>query len=126
MVFESQNGKVGSDLLAETCNGLYRADENYSVADEAYDNAFEEGVGGGFGAWRLRADYVDDESIYDDRQRICLEPVYDADSTVYFDLGAKRQDKSDATRCWVLTSMTYGEFKTKYNQDPATWPKTVH
>jgi hypothetical protein len=40
------------DRLADACDGLYRADEEDSVADEAYDNAFEEAVGGGFGAWR--------------------------------------------------------------------------
>ena len=34
------------DELAETLDGLYRADEQDSVADEAYDNAFEEALGG--------------------------------------------------------------------------------
>src|SRR5512137_501598 len=43
-----------ADDLAETCASLYRADEQDSCAQEAYDNAFEEAVGGGFGAWRLR------------------------------------------------------------------------
>lgn len=38
------------DRLADACDGLYRADEQDSGADEAYDNAFEEAVGGGFGA----------------------------------------------------------------------------
>ena len=42
------------DELADTCDKLYRADVQDSVADEAFDNAFEEAVGGGFGAWRLR------------------------------------------------------------------------
>ena len=44
--------KDGSNSkLADICDGLYRADEQDSVAEEAYDNAFEEAVGGGFGAW---------------------------------------------------------------------------
>src|SRR5574343_1462140 len=49
--------KDGSDAskLADTCDGLYRADEQDSCAEEAYDNAFEEAVGGGIGAWRLCA-----------------------------------------------------------------------
>ncbi len=50
--YVSKDGE--NDKLADTCDGLYRADEQDSVADEAYDNAFEEAVGGGFGAWRLR------------------------------------------------------------------------
>lgn len=123
--FKSKGGKA-SDRLADTCDGLYRADENDSVADEAYDNAFEEAVGGGFGAWRLRTEYEDDEDPDDDRQRICIEPIFDADSSVYYDLQAKRQDKSDAKRCWVLTSMTHDAYIDEWDDDPASWPKTVY
>jgi len=50
-----------NDKIADTCDKLYRADEQDSIADEAYDNAFEEAVGGGFGAWRLTSDYEDHE-----------------------------------------------------------------
>lgn len=123
--FKSRGGK-DSDKLADTCDGLYRADENDSVADEAYDNAFEEAVGGGFGAWRLRTEYEDDEDPDDDRQRILMEPIFDADNSVYFDLQAKRQDKSDAKRCWVLTSMTREAYEEEWNDDVSSWPKTVY
>ncbi len=51
------------DSLAETCDQLYRADEQDSGAQEAYDNAFEEAVGGGFGAWRLRAVYENEYGL---------------------------------------------------------------
>jgi hypothetical protein len=30
-----------------------------------------------------------------------IEPIFDADSSVFFDLNAKRQDKSDAKFCFV-------------------------
>jgi len=115
-----------NDKLAEVCDGLYRADEQASVADEAYDNAFEEAVGGGIGAWRLRTVYEDEEDDEDDRQRIRFEPIYDADSSVFFDLNAKRQDKSDAKFCFVVTSMTYDSYKETYNDDPTDWPKIIH
>ena len=115
-----------NDKLAEVCDGLYRADEQASVADEAYDNAFEEAVGGGIGAWRLRTVYEDEEDDEDDRQRIRFEPIYDADSSVFFDLNAKRQDKSDAKFCFVVTSMTRESYKETYNDDPADWPKIIH
>jgi hypothetical protein len=114
------------DKLADACDGLYRADEQDSVADEAYDNAFEEAVGGGFGAWRLRTVYEDDEDPDDDRQRIKIEPIYDADSSVFFDLEAKRQDKSDAKRCFVITSMTREAYKDAWGDDPSNWPKLIH
>lgn len=119
--------KDGSDRsqLADTCDMLYRSDEQDSNANEAYDNTFEEGVGGGIGAWRLRADYEDHEDDENEYQRIFIEPIYDADSCVYFDLSAKRQDKSDAKRCYVLTPMTIEEYKEQWNDDPASWPKDI-
>ena len=113
------------DKLADVCDGLYRADEEDSAADEAYDNAFEEAVGGSFGAWRLRTVYEDEYDDEDDRQRIRIEPIYDADSTVFFDLNAKRQDKSDARSCYVLTAMTFEAYKEQWNDDPASWPKEI-
>jgi len=123
--FISKDGS-NNDRLSETCNGLYRADEQDSVAEEAYDNAFEEAVGGGFGAWRLRTVYEDDEDDENERQRIRFEPIYDADSSVFFDLDAKRQDKSDAKYCFVLYSMTREAYMAEWDDDPTTWPKEIH
>lgn len=115
----------GDDKFTEVCAAIFRADEQDSNAEEAYDNAFEEAVGGGFGAIRLRGDYEDDEDDEDDRQRIYIEPITDADSTVFFDLNAKRQDKSDATHCWVLTAMSRDAYETEYDDDPDSWPKEI-
>lgn len=123
--FVSKDGSK-DDKLSDACDGLFRADELDSGAEEAYDNAFEEAVGGGFGAIRLRATYEDDEDPEDERQRIKIEPVFDADSSVFFDLDAKRQDKADAKHCFVLYSMTREAFKEEWDDDPASWPKTVH
>lgn len=123
--FTSKDGSE-DDKMADTCDGLYRADEQDSGAQEAYDNCFEEGVGGGFGAYRLVAKYEDDDDDDDDRQRIAIEPIFDADSCVFFDAAAKRQDKADAKRCWVLTAYTYTSYKEEFGDDPATWPKIVH
>jgi hypothetical protein len=123
--FVSKDGKA-DDKLADVCDGLYRADEQDSVATEAYDNAFEEAVGGGFGAWRIRTAYEDEEDPEDERQRIRIEPIFDADSSVFFDLGAKRQDKSDAKFCFVVTSMTRQAYKDTWGDNPTDWPKVVH
>jgi hypothetical protein len=123
--FVSKDGETEYDKLAETCDGLYRADEQDSGAEEAYDNAFEEAVGGGFGAWRLRTVYEDEEDDEDERQRIRIEPIFDADSCVFFDLNAKRQDKADAKRCFVLTAMTRDAYAEEWGDDPASWPKDI-
>jgi hypothetical protein len=112
--------------LAEACNGLFRATEVDSSAEEAYDNAFEEAVTGGFGALRLRNEYEDEYSGESDEQRICIEPIYDADSSVYFDLNAKRQDKADAKRCFVITALTREDYEAEWGDDPATWPKEIN
>lgn len=123
--FVSKDGDE-DDKLADTCDSLFRADEEDSAADEAYDNAFEEAVGGGFGAFRLRSVYEDEYDEDNDNQRIRIEPIYDADSTVFFDMDAKRQDKSDARLCYVLTAMTRDAYISEYDDDPASWPKEIH
>lgn len=114
------------DALADTCDGLFRADMQDSGGEEAFDNAFEEAVGGGFGAIRLCTAYEDEEDDEDERQRIKIEPIYDADSSVYFDLAAKRQDKADAQWAIVLTSYTRDDYIAEFEDDPASWPKEVH
>lgn len=114
-----------NENTAEVCDGLYRADEQDSCAQEAYDNAFEEAVGGGIGAWRLRTCYEDEYDDENTKQRIKIEPIFDADSSVFFDLSAKRRDKSDAKKCWVLTAMTPEAYIEEYEDDPSTWPKAI-
>jgi hypothetical protein len=111
--------------LADTCDELYRADEQDSSADEAYDNAFEEAVGGGFGAWRLSNQYEDEGDPENEKQRIVFQPIFDADTSVFFDLDAKRQDKKDAQKCYVLSAMTTESYKARFDDDPTTWPKTI-
>lgn len=122
--FTAKDGS-DNDKLAEACAMLYRADEQDSTAEEAYDNAFEEAVGGGFGAWRLRTCYENESDDDDERQRIRIEPIFDADSCVFFDLDAKRQDKKDAKTAYVLTAMTREAYEDEYADDVASWPKDI-
>lgn len=123
--FQPRDGSE-NDELADACDGLYRADEQASGAQEAYDNAFREGISGGVGAWRLRACLDEDDEDEDKAQRVKMEPIFDADSCVWFDLDAKRADKRDATRCYVLTPWTVDAYKAEWGDDPATWPREVH
>jgi hypothetical protein len=113
------------DKLADVCDGLFRADVEASGGQQAFDNAFEEGVSGGIGAWRLCAEYEDDEDEENDKQRIRFHPIYDADSSVYFDLDSKKQDKSDARECWVITSMSPDAYAEEWGEDPASFDKTI-
>jgi len=117
---------VEDDDLADVCDGLYRATEQDSDAEEAYDNAFEEAVAGGFGAWRLRTEYEDEEDPDDDKQKIIIEPIFDADSSVFFDLQAKKQSKADATKCFVLTSMTRDVYEAEWGHSASSLEKVIH
>lgn len=112
-----------ADQLADACDALHRADENDSVAEEAYDNAFEESVGGGFGAWRYVNEYEDESDPDNDYQRIRMEPIYDADMCVFFDHNAKRQDKSDARFAFVLSSMTPEAYQDEFGEEISGWNK---
>ncbi|MBQ5963155.1 portal protein [Massilia sp. ZL223] len=114
-----------ADELADTCDGLFRADEQDSGAQEAYDNCFEEGTSGGMGAIRLRARYENEDDDEDDRQRIAIEPIYEADTCVFFSLDGKRYDKADAKRCYVLSSMAPTEYEEEWDDDLASWPKDI-
>lgn len=111
--------------MASTLDGMFRADVQDSNAEEAFDNSFEEGVGGGFGAFRLTTVEVDELDPDDDRQRIQIEPIFDADQSVFFDLDAKRQDKSDATSCYVITQMTRDAYEAIYDDDVSSWPADI-
>lgn len=124
--FISKDGAI-DDQLADTCAKLYRADEQDSSAEDALDNAFQEAVDGGMGAWRLSTRYEDEEAIEeeDEPQRIIFDTIVDADSSVFFDLDSKRQDKSDAKFCYVVSSMTYDEYEAEYDENPCDWPKQI-
>ena len=123
--FTSKEGKE-YDKLADLCADLYRADNQDCDSDEAKDNAFDEATAGGFGAYRLRCVYENEEDDEDDRQRIVFEPITDADTSVYFDINAKRQDKSDAMRCTIINAMSIDAYKSEYGDDPQSWPKDIY
>lgn len=119
--FVSKDG-LGADKLASTLDGLYRRDNQTFVGNEAYDNAFQEGVKGGYGAWRRRPVYEDEYSDDNEYQRIAIELIPDADNCVFWDRNAKRFDKADAKKCWVLTAMSPDAFEEEWGIDPATFP----
>lgn len=114
-----------SDDLSDACNGLFRADEQDSIAVEAYNNAFSEGIRGGLGAWRLRACAEDEDNPRDGKQRVRIEPIVDADISTFWDLDSKRMDKLDAKHAFVVTSMSPEQYRDEFNDNPASWPKEI-
>jgi hypothetical protein len=101
---------------ADNLDGLFRADmeETDGGGQDAFDTAYDEGTNGGMGAWRLRSRYEDESDEDNDRQRIAIEPIYDADQTVWFDRSAKNYTKSDARFAFHLIPMTREAFEDEY------------
>lgn len=117
---------AGSDSDAETANtldGIHRADSYHFKAQQARDNAFEEAVTGGFGAYRLTNQLSDPYDKDNDAQRI--NPgltIVDADQRVYFDGNSKLYDKSDARFAFVITAMTREAFEEEYSGSATNFP----
>ena len=95
---------------AQTIQGIVRHIENNSNADHAYDNSFEYAVRMGWGYFRVRTDYVSEDSF---EQEIYIDPI-DNPFTVYFDPNSVAPDGSDADRCLITTMMPKKEFKKLY------------
>lgn len=102
--------------ISEVLDGLFRADEQRSHAEEAYDNAFAEGVSGGIGAWRLHTVYEDEEDDENDHQRIAISPIYDADISVFF-WGSNRYDKADAKAAFYIHSIGRLQYEDEYGKE---------
>lgn len=109
-----------ADTLADACAGRFRADTCDARGREARDMAFDSAVEGGFGGVRLRAEYEHGE-----QQRICLEPINDAEATLFFDANAKLKDKSDAEHGFLITPWTRRAFVAKYGEECASWPQEL-
>lgn len=123
--FLSKTGDDG-DEVADLCDGLYRSDEQDGGANGAYDVAFEEAIGGGFGAFRLVTEYEDEYDDENDYQRVRFEGIPDADQCVYFDPNSKRADKSDAGYCFVLQGMTKEAYEEDYGDIEASFDPVVY
>lgn len=103
--FKPDDG-VSSKEDAELLNGLYRKDFRRSDGPDAVDNAVTEMAKGGFSAFRLKTEFLDDEDLENNLQRIVWEPIYNAYSSVIFDANAKRYSKIDAKHVTYLEQLT--------------------
>lgn len=103
---------------AELLNGLFRRDfyrDNRGI--EASDQAVTELAKAGVGAFRLGTEYMDDEDMESDEQRIFVDPIYNAYNSVIWDSNAKLSDKSDAKHVTYLEGMERHAAEEKYGED---------
>ena len=96
---------------AKILNGLIRNIESQSKANNAYDNAFDEGLTGGYGGYRIVTEFNDDDSF---EQDIRIRPIASATTSLWFDPAAKEYDRRDAMWAFVSTDMPTPDFKEKF------------
>lgn len=99
----------GADLL----DGLYLSDDRVNSTQESYDNASNEAVVCGVGAWELYTDYESNRAG-NDNQVIRRRPIYEANSNCFWDPNAKSLDKSDATHVSILTAYSFEAYQDLY------------
>ncbi|KKC25824.1 portal protein [Sphingomonas sp. SRS2] len=120
--FRSTTDTKSTQATAELLDGLFRADVYRSKGQQAFDNAFEEGAAGGYGAWRIVNEFEDEYDPDNEFQRIAIKAIVDADQSVYFDPNAKLYDKSDAMWAIVVTAMAQQSFEEEYEGRCSSWP----
>lgn len=107
-VFPTQQGN--NPDVAEILDGIIRNIEYQSKARNVYDSAFDETLNGGYGGWRIVAQFIEDS--FD--QELRIKPVNGATTSMWFDVNAKEYDKSDAKWAFLTFSMNKDDFKATY------------
>ena len=100
-----------SNEIAEVMEGLIRNIESQSKASNAYDNAFDEVVNGGYGGWRILSQFNDDDAF---EQDLLIKPILGATTSLWFDPGAQEYDRRDAKYAFLSVEMTKEEHEERF------------
>ncbi len=92
---------------AKLYGGLIRNIESQSKATNAYDQAYDETITGGYGGWRVLTEFNDDDSF---EQDIKIKPIRSAATSLFFGQ-SQEYDKRDATHAFLISMMDIDEFK---------------
>ena len=102
--------KDGSDDQSDLLDGLYRSSDRINTSLESYNNATQESIDCGYGAWELFTEY-ESNAIGDQEQVIKRRPLYEACNNVFCDPNAKLIDKSDADYWSILIPYSEDGYK---------------
>ncbi len=106
---------------AKILQGIVKAVERNSNADDAYDTGQFYSVSGGFGYWRVDSDYCDPDSFDQDLRVI---PIKDPCS-VYLDPDIQHATGADSEYGFISEMIPRDEFKRKYpDARPVPWNKS--
>ena len=128
-----------TESVAKTLTGIIRNIEDISKANNAYDTAFDEGVNGGFGGWRVTTEFSDDDVFGGDfdgdpkniitnesffNQDIKIVRLKAATTSLWFDDAAIEYDKRDSNFAFVTVGMPKEEHNEKFPHAPISgWPQ---
>lgn len=96
--------------VAKVLQGLIRNIEDVSRAGVSYDTAHEQAVDGGFGYWRILADYVDDTSFDQEPRIVRIRNRF----SVLLDPNHQQPDGSDSKWGFVFEKLSHDEFEAQY------------
>lgn len=107
---------------AEVLDGLIRNIEYSSNADVSYDTAVECAVGGGFGYFRIGADYAHGDTFEMD---LTIERIPNP-LCVYPDPNSTAADSSDWNKAFIVTRMSKEEYEAEYgDEEKIDWDSDV-
>jgi hypothetical protein len=115
-----------NDDDAELLQSKWRNDFNMSDGVEAQRTAFDEAATCGFGAMKVVARYEDEENPNQDKQNLGLEEVPSACTSVFYNQGAIKKDKSDATQCWQLVRVNSKDTEEEYDTTINSFPYSTN
>jgi hypothetical protein len=107
-------GGGANEETAETMDGLFRHIQNISDASSIYRQSLRQTVVTGQAGWRLRSEYVNDESFDQD---IIIELIPNFNDRVWFDPASEKQDRSDAEWAVVLHAMPCEKYEEVFGED---------
>lgn len=96
--------------IAKVITGLIRHIQVNSDADNAYDTAFDFAATMGWGYWRIRTDYIAQDSFDQDVFIDVIENPF----TVYFDPSSRLPDGSDSEQALITDLIKRDVFKKLY------------
>jgi hypothetical protein len=110
-------GQKATDKNAEHRAAIIRGIEYESNAQAAYITGFEAMINGGFGAWRITTDYLNDGKSDDEAEAFNQAPrikrIPNALTTLP-DPDAKEADFSDQEKCFVTDTIRKSDFARRY------------
>jgi hypothetical protein len=102
--------------LAQVRQGIVRAIERNNGGQAAYGQAKTDQVAGGFGAWRLYADYISPTSFEQEPKYL---PIWDCTKLSWPIKDCMEADYSDMDCAIIQEDWSEHKFKAKFGKDPA-------